>query len=165
MSAFLAALRPGELLPGTVAAVERFGVFVALDAGPAHPVFPGAGFVSAAELSWRPFDALTDVVQAGQRITCEFLQFDTWNLQARLSLKATLPDPFQTFTATAGPVRGRVTKVVPFGVFVALADGLEGLLRHDDAPGPSEVGDEITVVITEVDRERRRIRLSASGPA
>ncbi|MFF9168704.1 MULTISPECIES: S1 RNA-binding domain-containing protein [unclassified Streptomyces] len=50
---FLESLPCGELLSGTVTAIERFGVFVALDDGPDHPVFPGVGFISVPELSWR----------------------------------------------------------------------------------------------------------------
>lgn len=165
---FLAGLRPGEPLSGTVAAIERFGVFVALDDGPEHPTLPGVGFISVPELSWRRFDDAADVVSVGQRVTCEFLQFDTWNTEARLSLRATQPDPFHTFAAGFVPerqMRGRVTKVVPFGVFVEVADGIEGLLHRDLAPGPFEVGDEVTVVVTEVDRARRRVGLAPGGPA
>src|SRR4051795_12291300 len=77
--AFLKSLRPGEIRSGVVAAIEPFGVFVDLDDGPDHPVFPGVGFISIPELSWRRFDAPSDVVQVGQRVTCEVLQFDTWN--------------------------------------------------------------------------------------
>jgi small subunit ribosomal protein S1 len=95
--AFLASLTPGAALSGTVAAIEPFGVFVALDEGPAHPLFPGVGFITYPELAWQRFDEASDVVQVGQRVTCEFLQFDTWNLEARLSLRAMQPDPFQEF--------------------------------------------------------------------
>ncbi|MEU7281782.1 S1 RNA-binding domain-containing protein [Streptomyces sp. NPDC045431] len=159
------------MLSGTVAAIERFGVFVALDEGPAHPVFPGVGFISVPELSWQRFDAPSDVVRVGQRVSCEFLQFDTWNLEARLSLRAMRPDPFQAF-ADRVPVgrelRGRVTELVPFGAFVELADGVEGLVHVRELAGPSvedpaeavRVGDEVTVVVTEIDRERRRLGLS-----
>ena len=49
--AFLESLRSGAVLSGTVAAIERFGVFVALDDGPAHPVFAGAGFITTPEVS------------------------------------------------------------------------------------------------------------------
>ncbi|MEW2288561.1 S1 RNA-binding domain-containing protein [Streptomyces sp. NPDC047841] len=169
--AFLESLHRGEFLSGTVTAIERFGVFVALDDGPDHPVFPGVGFISFAELSWRRFEAATDVVQVGQRVSCEFLQFDTWNLEARLSLKATQPDPFQVFadaTAVGQKLPGRVTKLIPFGVFVQVADGIEGLvhlreLAWTPVEAPADVvqvGDEITVVVTEIDRERRRLSLS-----
>ncbi|MFH8760366.1 S1 RNA-binding domain-containing protein [Streptomyces atroolivaceus] len=144
---------------------------VALDDGPAHPVFPGVGFISFAELSWRRFEAASDVVQVGQRVACEFLQFDTWNLEARLSLKATQPDPFQVFadTITVGQKPpGQVTKLVPVGVFVQVAEGIEGLvhlreLAWTPVETPSDavqVGDKITVVVTGIDRELRGLALS-----
>ncbi|WP_349362157.1 S1 RNA-binding domain-containing protein [Streptomyces sp. H27-C3] len=131
MWAFLESLRCGELLAGTVTAIERFGVFVALDDGPGHPESPGVGFITIPELSWRRFDAVSDVVQVGQRVSCEFLQFDTWNAEARLSLRATGPDPFQAFAdriAVGQQVRGQVKALVPFGVFDQVADGVEGFV-------------------------------------
>ncbi|WP_443031877.1 S1 RNA-binding domain-containing protein [Streptomyces sp. CA-210063] len=169
--AFLKGLRLGEVLSGTVASIESFGVFVALDDGPGHPVFPGVGFITVPELSWRHIEAVSDVVRVGQRVSCEFLQFDTWNGEARLSLRALEPDPFQEFAdrVEAGrSLRGRVTKVIPFGVFVEVADGIEGLVHLSELTeepvetpdGVVEVGDEIVVVVTEVDRERRRLTLS-----
>ncbi|WP_073496524.1 S1 RNA-binding domain-containing protein [Actinacidiphila paucisporea] len=65
-------------------------------------------------------------------------------------------------------VRRRVTKLIPFGVFVAVADGVEGLihlreldLEPLDAPEDAfHVGDEVTVLVAEIDRERRRLALS-----
>jgi small subunit ribosomal protein S1 len=167
---FLASLQYGAILSGTVAAIEPFGVFVALDEGPDHPVFPGVGFVTYPELSWRRFDAASDVVQVGQRVSCVFLQSDTWNGEARLSLRDTQPDPFQAFAdgiAVGRTLRGRVTELVPFGVFVQVADGVEGLVHlREFASTPVEVvedvfqaGDEVTVVVTELDRPRRRLAL------
>ncbi|WP_031151124.1 S1 RNA-binding domain-containing protein [Streptomyces erythrochromogenes] len=169
--AFLKARYRGEILSGTIAAIERFGVFVALDDGPNHPVFPGVGFITIPELSWRHNEAVSDVVQVGQRVSCEFLQFDTWNGEARLSLKAKQPDPFQAFADSVEvgqTLQGQVTKLVPFGVFVQVADGIEGLVHLQEltsAPvatpqGVVEVGDELTVVVTDVDREWRRLALS-----
>ncbi|MER5829861.1 S1 RNA-binding domain-containing protein [Streptomyces sp. NPDC002130] len=164
-------VRCGEFLSGTVTAIERFGVFVALDDGPDHPVFPGVGFISVPELSWRRIEAASDVVQVGQRVSCEFLQFDTWNLEARLSLRSTQPDPFQAFAdgvVVGQELHGQVTKLVPFGVFVQVADGVEGLvhlreLTRTPVRTPSDVvrvGDEVTVLVTEIDVERRRLALS-----
>ncbi|MFE7097574.1 S1 RNA-binding domain-containing protein [Streptomyces erythrochromogenes] len=172
---FLEALPTGVMLSGTVASIEPFGVFVALDEGPTHPVFPGVGFISIPELSWTRFEEASDVVQVGQQVTCEFLQFDTWNGEARLSLRALLPDPFQAFAdgAAVGQVlEGRVTKLVPFGVFVEVARGIEGLVHvRDLAPEPVRapeevvrVGDGLTVVATEIDRIRRRLALIPAGP-
>ncbi|MBD9701084.1 S1 RNA-binding domain-containing protein [Streptomyces sp. ID01-12c] len=169
--AFLGGLRVGDVLGGTVAAVERFGVFVALDDGPEHPLFPGVGFITVPELSWRRIGDVSEVVRVGQRVDCEFLQFDTWNGEARLSLRALQPDPLQGFADRVGVGRrlsGRVTKVVPFGVFVEVGEGIEGLVHLSELTvepvespdGVVRVGDEMTVVVTEVDRVRRRVALS-----
>ncbi|MCX4749792.1 S1 RNA-binding domain-containing protein [Kitasatospora sp. NBC_01287] len=169
--AFLKSLSLGEILSGTVAAIERFGVFVALDDGPEHPLFAGVGFITYPELSWSHFEAATDIVQVGERVSCEFLQFDTWNGEARLSLRATRPDPFQAFADSVAVGRlldGVVTKLVPFGAFVRVADGIEGLVHLDElsrtpVAAPEDVvrvGDRISVAVIELDRERRRLALS-----
>lgn len=162
--AFLEPLRRGDLLSGTVTATERFGVFVALDDCPDHPDFPGVGFITPPELSWRRFEATSDVVRVGQRVSCEFLQFDTRNLEARLSLRATQPDPFQAFAdsvAVGQKLRGRVIQLAPIGVIVQVADGVEGLIREPTVPSEVvQVDDEVTVIVTEVDRERRTLALS-----
>ncbi|MGW3445884.1 S1 RNA-binding domain-containing protein [Streptomyces sp. NPDC001076] len=173
--AFLESLHPGEVLSGTVAAIERFGVFVTLDDGPAHPLFPGVGFITIPELSWRHIDAVTDVVEVGQRVACEFLQFDTYNAEARLSLRALRPDPFQTFadrTEVGQVLRGTVEKVLPFGAFVGVGDGISGLvpfreLNGRPAAGTPEAfrtGAEMSVVVTEIELPRRRVFLAMPEP-
>jgi ribosomal protein S1 len=169
--AFLRPLRQGDILTGTIAAIERYGVFVALDEGPEHPVFPGVGFITYPELSWRRFEAASDVVKVGQRVSCEFLQFDTWNGEARLSLRATKPDPFVTLAdaITVGQtLRGPVTGLISFGAFVEVTDGIVGLvhlreLSWEPVEAPEDVvrvGEEITVVVIEIDRQRRQLFLS-----
>ncbi|WP_309243664.1 S1 RNA-binding domain-containing protein [Streptomyces sp. CAI-85] len=186
--AFLSGLRPDCRLTGTVASIEPYGVFVALDEGPAHPVFPGVGFITYPELSWPRFESASDVVRVGQRVTCVFLQIDTWNGEARLSLRATLPDPFLAFAdavdaadAAGGEgraltLRGQVTKLTPIGVFVRVADGVEGLVPVEGAEVSEAghvvvrdrvdvvvdvvVGDEVDVVVARVSREGRRVLLA-----
>jgi small subunit ribosomal protein S1 len=169
--AFLTALRRGDLLSGTVAAIERFGVFVALDEGPEHPVFPGVGFVVYPELSWRRFEAATEIVHAGERVSGEFLQFDTWNLEARMSLRATQADPFPAFADAAAvgrELRGLVTVLSPIGAFVEVAAGIEGLVPQRElawtpVKTPAEVvriGAEVAVVVTGINRERRQLTFS-----
>jgi small subunit ribosomal protein S1 len=169
--AYLRALRPGQRLSGIVAAIERFGVFVDLDDGPGHPVFPGVGFIAMPELSWRRFEDPSEVISVGEHVTCEFLVFDTYNGEARLSLRATQPDPFQQFARRVhvGQIlHGSVTKVVPFGVFVRVADGIEGLVHLGELATTTieasgdvvQIGDEVTVIITEIDLQRRRLALS-----
>ncbi|WP_184972824.1 S1 RNA-binding domain-containing protein [Nonomuraea endophytica] len=169
--AFLKALRAGQRLSGTVAAIERFGIFVDLDDGPKHPVFPGVGFISMPELSWSSFEDPSEIISMGQHITCEVITFDTTNGEARLSLRATQPDPFQHFARDihVGQIlHGPVTKLVPFGAFVRVADGIEGLIHLSElstAPieTPDQVvqeGEEVTVIVTGIDLPRRRLALS-----
>ncbi|MFC0541341.1 S1 RNA-binding domain-containing protein [Kutzneria chonburiensis] len=158
--AFLKARQAGEVLTGTVAAIEPFGVFVALDDGPPHPIYPGVGFVTHPELAWGRIEATTDVVQVGQRVQGEFLVFDTYNGEARLSLKALEPNPFLDLTV-GQEFLGRVTKVLPLGVFVAIRDRVEGLVRDLD-PMPA-VGDEIQVTVVAVDLSKVLLRPTASS--
>ncbi|MFE1559046.1 S1 RNA-binding domain-containing protein [Streptomyces sp. NPDC058734] len=168
---FLSSLHSGELLTGTIAAIEPFGVFVALDDGPDHPLFPGVGFITYPELSWTPFNEASEVLHVGQRVSCEFLQFDTWNGEARLSLRATRPDPFQLFAdgiEVGQELQGRVTEILTFGVIVEVADGIEGLIHVSELAGTPCQGTQgvvrpgayITVVVTGLDRQRRTVSLS-----
>ncbi|NEC06693.1 S1 RNA-binding domain-containing protein [Streptomyces sp. SID7909] len=171
---FLGSLHDGEILTGTVAAIERFGVFVALDEGPGHPIFPGVGFLTMPELSWRHFTDPKQVVRIGQRVTCEFIGFDTYNAEARLSLRALQPDPLRAFacrTEAGHVLRGTVKAVCPIGVFVDVGDGIVGLVPFREYPGaaknsgfPSadrsadfEVGAGITIVVLDIDLSRRRL--------
>ncbi|WP_327170120.1 S1 RNA-binding domain-containing protein [Streptomyces sp. NBC_01336] len=169
--AFLESLQRGDILSGTVAAIERFGVFVALDDGPGHPTLPGVGFLSMPELSWRRFDDPTEVVQTGQRVACVFIGFDTHNAEARLSLKALEPDPLQVFadrTVVGQELRGMVEEVLPIGVLVDLGDGIFGLVPFreiDGRPAASpvedfEVGENLAVAVAEIDLPTRRVFLS-----
>ncbi|MFJ4609528.1 S1 RNA-binding domain-containing protein [Streptomyces griseus] len=171
--AFLESLHRGDILSGTVVAIERFGVFVALDDGPDHPTLPGVGFLGLPELSWRRFDDPSDVVQVGQRVSCEFMGSDTHNAEARLSLKVLELDPLQAFadrTVVGQEFRGTVETVAPIGIFVDLGDGIVGLVpsREIDgrpAAGPTEdfeVGEQIAVVVAEIELQTRRVFLSRS---
>ncbi|HEX3955924.1 MAG TPA: S1 RNA-binding domain-containing protein [Trebonia sp.] len=109
------------------------------------------GFITYPELSWCHFGSAEEIVQVGHRVSCKFLQFETTNGEARLSLRALQPDPVRAFLedAVVGQVlRGTVTKVVPFGVFVRVADGAEGLMPFQELAVPAEelqVGDEVLV--------------------
>ena len=167
---FLKGLQAGDVLTGTVADIQNFGVFIALDEGPRHPSYPGVGFVTIPELTWE-FDEVTDVVRVGQRVRGEVLAFDTTNGEARLSLRALRPDPFRIFadnTAVGQRFTGTVTKIIPFGVFVEVTDGVHGLIHKDEfaeVPVDSpelvvQLGEDVQVTVIALDRERRRLHLS-----
>ncbi|MEU9860857.1 DUF6817 domain-containing protein [Streptomyces sp. NPDC047971] len=158
--AFLRGLERGEVRTGVVSRIERFGAFVELGGLD--------GLINVAELSWSPFDAISDVVREGQEVTVEVLDIDMDRERIALSLKALEPDPMTAFARAGftGARTGRVTKIVPFGAFVRVAPGIEGLLHENDLGGltPRE-GDELTVEVTSVNLLRRRVRLGLPGQA
>ncbi|MFC9181022.1 S1 RNA-binding domain-containing protein [Streptomyces globisporus] len=166
LRAFLLGLRRGATHQGQVQSVHNFGVFVNLDGEPD----PCTGFIRIPELSWRWIDHPTDAVTAGQRVVGEIIGIHTRRGQVQLSLKALQEDPLLPFADQACLVTaGRVTKLIPFGAFVRIADGIAGLVhntefRDEPVEHPSQIvseGDEITVRIVEVDLVRRRLTSSA----
>jgi small subunit ribosomal protein S1 len=173
LRAFLVGIRRGEILTGTVADVRNFGVFVNLDGEPADNItgYNGTGFIRVPELSWSHIDHASDVVEVGQRVTVEVLNADTRQGQVAVSLKALQEDPLIRFADHVGEiVSGQITKIVPFGVFVRVAEGIDGLLHiselsDEPVESPDEivqVGEVITVRIAEVDLQRHRVRLGSA---
>ena len=123
------------------------------------------------ELSWKHIDHPSEVVEVGQEVTVEVLDVDMDRERVSLSLKATQEDPWQQFARThqiGQIVPGKVTKLVPFGAFVRVDEGIEGLVhiselaeRHVEIPEQVvQVDDDILVKIIDIDLERRRISLS-----
>ncbi|MDP9845017.1 30S ribosomal protein S1 [Streptosporangium lutulentum] len=160
---FLNTLQKGQVRKGVVSSIVNFGAFV--DLGGVD------GLVHVSELSWKHIDHPSEVVEVGQEVTVEVLDVDMERERVSLSLKATQEDPWQQFARThqiGQVVPGRVTKLVPFGAFVRVEEGIEGLVhiselaeRHVEIPEQVvQVGDEIFVKIIDIDLERRRISLS-----
>jgi len=129
------------------------------------------GLVHVSELSWKHIDHPSEVVAVGDEVTVEVLDVDMDRERVSLSLKATQEDPWQHFARThqiGQIVPGKVTKLVPFGSFVRVEEGIEGLVhiselaeRHVEIPEQVvQVGDDVMVKIIDIDLERRRISLS-----
>jgi small subunit ribosomal protein S1 len=165
---FLHDLRPGEVRKGVVSSVVNFGAFV--DLGGMD------GLIHVSELSWKHVDHPGSIVTVGDEIDVQVLEIDMSRERISLSLKATQQDPWEEF-ATAHQVGelvyGRVTKLVPFGSFVQVGEGIEGLVHisemsahHVDLPEqvvtPAE---ELWVKIIDLDLQRRRISLSIKQAA
>jgi small subunit ribosomal protein S1 len=160
---FLNTLSKGQIRKGVVSSIVNFGAFV--DLGGVD------GLVHVSELSWKHIDHPGEVVEVGQEVTVEVLDVDMDRERVSLSLKSTQEDPWQQFARThqiGQVVPGRVTKLVPFGAFVRVEEGIEGLVhiseladRHVEIPEQVvQVGDEIFVKIIDIDLDRRRISLS-----
>src|SRR5205823_2502209 len=129
------------------------------------------GLVHVSELSWKHVDHPSEVVQVGEEVEVEVLDIDLERERVSLSLKATQEDPWKEFERKyrAGEIiTGQVTKIVPFGAFVRVAQGIEGLVHiselsntHVESPEQVvNVGDQVRVKVIDVDVSRRRISLS-----
>jgi small subunit ribosomal protein S1 len=160
---FLKELQKGQVRTGVVSSIVNFGAFV--DLGGVD------GLVHVSELSWKHIEHASEVVEVGQEVTVEILEVDLDRERVSLSLKATQEDPWQVFARThaIGQIAaGKVTKLVPFGAFVRVADGIEGLVHISElsskhvelAEQVVSVGEEVFVKVIDIDLERRRISLS-----
>ena len=160
---FLNQLQKGQVRTGVVSSIVNFGAFV--DLGGVD------GLVHVSELSWKHIDHPGEVVEVGDEVTVEVLEVDFERERVSLSLKATQEDPWQAFARTHTinqVVPGVVTKLVPFGAFIRVHEGIEGLVhiselaeRHVEIPEQVvQVDDELFVKIIDIDLERRRISLS-----
>ena len=164
----LAKLSKGMRLKGTVSSIVDFGAFV--DLGGID------GLVHISELSWNHVNHPSEVVKVGQEVEVEVLDVDLQRERISLGLKQTTPDPWIKLVENypvGTIVDGTVTKVVPFGAFVALGENTEGLVhisemapRHIDTPAQVvKVGDVVKVKVMDVNPERRRISLSMKAAA
>jgi small subunit ribosomal protein S1 len=165
---FLNNLKSGEIRHGKISSVVAFGAFV--DLGGMD------GLIHVSELSWKHVEHPSQVVQIGDEVTVQVLDVDFSRERISLSLKATQQDPWQEFAGShevGQLVYGRVTKLVPFGAFVQVGDGIEGLVHISEmsahhvesAEQVVAPGEELWVKIIDLDLARRRISISIKQAA
>ena len=156
-------LQPGEVVEGKISNIVDFGAFVDLEGID--------GLIHISELSWSHVNHPSEVVAIGDTVKIKVLDIDRDRQRISLGLKQTQEDPWQRVVSTyrSGDVlEGTVTKVVSFGAFVEILDGVEGLVHISEladhhVENPSEVvelGATLNVKILEIDEERRRLSLS-----
>lgn len=161
--AFLADLKPGDTREGVVSSVVNFGAFV--DLGGMD------GLVHVSELSWQHVNHPGEVVNVGDKVMVRVLEVDYDRERISLSIRQTTRDPWEQFIEAneGGDVLdGVVTKTVPFGAFVSIGEGVEGLvhvseiaMHHVESPELElSIGQQVRVKVTEVDADRRRVSLS-----
>jgi small subunit ribosomal protein S1 len=159
----LTSLEEGMIVTGTVSNLVDFGAFVDLDGID--------GLIHISELSWNHVDHPSEVVQVGEEVEVKVLEVDRDRERISLGLKQTRKDPWQEIVErvkVGEQIQGRVTKLVSFGAFVEVAQGVEGLIHISELADhhvetPDEVvrsGDEVDARIIDVDARRRRLSLS-----
>src|SRR6058998_909374 len=156
-------LQPGQIVEGAISNIVDFGAFVDLDGID--------GLIHISELSWSHVNHPSEILSIGDTVQVKVLDIDRDRQRISLGLKQTQEDPWQRVVDTyhvGDELEGAVTKVVAFGAFVEIMDGVEGLvhiseLAQQHVENPREIvapGDEIRVRILEIDSERRRLSLS-----
>ena len=156
-------LQPGDIVEGQISNIVDFGAFVDLNGID--------GLIHISELSWSHVNHPSEVLAIGDTVQVKVLDIDRDRQRISLGLKQTQEDPWQRVVDTynvGDELEGAVTKVVTFGAFVEILDGVEGLVHISELAGhhvenPREVvapGDEVKVKILEIDSERRRLSLS-----
>jgi small subunit ribosomal protein S1 len=159
----LESLKKGDKQKGTVSSIVNFGAFV--DLGGVD------GLVHVSELSWRHVEHPSEIVSVGDEVNVEVLDVDLERERVSLSLRATQEDPWKEFERdhkVGQVIEGEVTKLVPFGAFVRVAEGIEGLVHISElseahvetAEEIVNTGDQVRVRIVEIEVPRRRISLS-----
>jgi small subunit ribosomal protein S1 len=156
----------GSMVEGVVRNLTNYGAFIEIEEGI-------DGLLHISDMSWtRKIGHPNEVLEKGQKVSCQVLQVDQDRKRIALGLKQLRQDPWDTEIPNryepGDTVKGKVTKLTNFGVFVELEPGLEGLLHISEladhkVDSPEEVvkvGDEIEVRVLRVDRNERKIGLS-----
>ena len=161
-------LQPGMIVEGAISNIVDFGAFVDLDGID--------GLIHISELSWSHVNHPSEILSIGDVVPVKVLDIDRDRQRISLGLKQTQEDPWQRVIDTyrvGDELEGKVTKVVTFGAFVEIMDGVEGLvhiseLAHHHVENPREIlepGQDVRVKILEIDSERRRLSLSVKRVA
>ena len=161
--AILERLQPGLIIEGQISNIVEFGAFVDLDGID--------GLIHISELSWSHVNHPSEILNIGDTVQVKVLDIDRDRQRISLGLKQTQEDPWQRVVDTysiGDELEGKVTKVVAFGAFVEILEGVEGLvhiseLAQQHVENPREIvqpDDDVKVKILEIDSERRRLSLS-----
>jgi len=159
----LDSMEVGQIRKGAITSIADFGAFVDVDGVD--------GLVHISELSWNHVKHPSEVVEVNQEVDVEILDIDSDKQRLSLGLKQTQKDPWMEKIknySNKDVVNGKVTRIVKFGLFVLIEDGLEGLvhiseLADEPVRRPSDVakiGDELIVRIIDIDFDKRRMAFS-----
>ncbi|MBN1365601.1 MAG: S1 RNA-binding domain-containing protein [Syntrophaceae bacterium] len=160
-------LQKGMIIDGVVVSVQKFGAFV--DIGGIQGLLP------VSEMGWGKVDDPKVLFSPGDKLQTVIINIDWENNKITLSVRETLPHPWDGFVRkyTEGSfLKGKVSGLTNFGAFIAMEDGIEGLLhiaklgrgkKIKHASDVVKIGEEIDVRIEKIDRENRKISLELAG--
>jgi small subunit ribosomal protein S1 len=162
-SALMENLQEGAVVRGSVKNLTDYGAFV--DLGGID------GLLHITDMAWKRVKHPSEVVKVGDEIDVRILKFDRERSRVSLGLKQLGADPWENISRRYPPhtrVFGKVTNIADYGAFVEIEDGVEGLVHVSEMDwtnknvNPAKVvhtGQEVEVMVLDVDEERRRISL------
>jgi len=151
----LSKIKVGDVIEGVVTGIMNFGIFVDLEGV--------EGLVHISEIAWEKVNHPGDYYSVGSPITVRVLGIDENTKKLALSVKQLTDNPWETVQEkypVGTKVAGKVSKIVPFGAFVNIEKGLDGLIHVSETDGPLEVGQEVEAIVTQVDGENQKLALS-----
>ncbi len=151
----LAEIKTGDKLEGIVTGIMPFGVFIDLDGV--------EGLVHISEIAWEKVGHPSQYFSVGKTIEVLVLGVDEKTQKLALSVKRLSPNPWETVEEkypVGSKVKGKVSKIVPFGAFVTIEKGLDGLIHVSETDGPLAEGEEVETIVTQVDGKNQKLALS-----
>ena len=154
----------GEIVEGTIKAVQSYGCFVSIESLDC--------LLHSSEVSHLKISNLNDLFTVGEKIKVKILEIDNENMRMSLSVKAMIPDPFETINdkfKVGSEYEVKIVKLADFGAFAEMEEGVVGLIhgseikhmqRNVNPKSVFKVGDMVKVKLKEVDIEKRKISLS-----
>ncbi len=157
----LESIKAGEEFSGEITGVMPFGYFVKISGKKKISL---EGLVHISEISWEKVDDPSKYYKQGDKVKVRVLAVDKKSGRLNLSIKQLLPDPWDEIEAKYKPdakIKGEVVRLAPFGAFVNLGPGIEGLIHISKIPAEHSInpGDKVDCYIESIDKEQRRISL------
>lgn len=157
LKAKLAKTKPNSTLKGTVSGIAPFGLFIDIDGL--------EGLVHISEIAWERVEEIKDIYRAGDKIEVLILEVNRDKGKLNLSIKRLTPDPWKNILdkyPIDNQVKGKVVRIVPYGVFVQIETGIEGLIHISKLSGTKapKVDDDIECIIESIDPVKRKMSLN-----
>lgn len=145
----------GDISEGIVTGIMPFGVFVDLDGI--------EGLVHISEIAWEKVSHPSKYFAVGSPIRVKVLGVDDRTKKLALSVKRLTENPWENAEEkypVGAVIEGEVSKIVPFGAFINLEKGLDGLIHVSETEGPLEMGQKVKAIVTNVDSQNQKLALS-----
>jgi len=152
-------IKVGDEFAGEVSGVMPFGLFVKVKSD-----YPLEGLVHISEISWEKVDDPSKFYKQGDKVKVKVLIVDKKTGKLNLSIKQLLEDPWQEIEKRypiESRVKGEITRMAPFGAFVLLGKGIEGLIHVSKIPAEKSLkpGDKVDCFVESIDKEGRKMSL------